>query len=98
MRKEYPEHDLVPLICHVMTHEMGHALGLVPVTASWHDPAARDSTYNPKHCHHMQADGSPECVMWFGLRGAPHTFCTSHEPNNCTHYLLAADLTKVKWV
>jgi hypothetical protein len=97
-RKLYPEHEAVPVLCHIMIHEIGHAFGLVPASASWRDPAARDENYNPKHCHHMHPDGSPECVMWFRVRGAPHNFCTSHEPHNCTHYLRAADLSKVKWV
>jgi hypothetical protein len=98
MRRRYAENELRTLLCHVMTHEIGHALGLLPVTASWHDRDARDKKYNIKHCHHVEADGSPECVMWFSTRGAPHDFCTSHQPHNCSHYLRAADLSKVKWV
>jgi hypothetical protein len=98
VRSRYPEHQLVPILCHIMTHEIGHAFGLVPDSASWKDPAKRDETYSPKHCHHVHVDGSPACVMWFSARGAPHTFCTSNEPNNCAHYLRAADLSKVKWV
>jgi len=98
VRKKYPEHELVPILCHIMTHEIGHAFGLVPTSASWADPAARDKPYNPKHCHHMHADGSPACVMWFSAHGAPHTFCTSHAPKSCRHYLLAGDLSKLKWI
>jgi hypothetical protein len=98
VRKRYPEQQLIPILCHIMTHEVGHAFGLVPESASWHDAALRDQPYNPKHCHHAHADGSPGCVMWFSAHDAPHTFCTSHEPNNCTHFLRAADLSKVKWV
>jgi hypothetical protein len=82
-----------------MLHEIGHAFGLVPKTASWADPDPRDQGYEVIHCRHIEGDGSPECVMWFKARhGGIGHYCTSHEPSNCAHYLRSLDLSKLKWI
>ncbi len=99
MRQHYAVHEILPLLCHVMLHEIGHAFELVPKAASWADPDPRDQGYEVIHCRHIEGDGSPECVMWFKARhGGIGHYCTSHDPRNCAHYLRALDLSKVKWI
>jgi hypothetical protein len=99
IREHYAAHEILPLLCHVMLHEIGHAFGLVPHTAPWADPDPRDKGYEVIHCRHVERDGSPECVMWFKARhGGIGHYCTRHEPRNCAHYLRVMDLSQVKWV
>jgi hypothetical protein len=82
-----------------LTHEIGHALGLVPSTAPWHDPDPRDKDYSPRHCGNKTA-GEPACVMWYvaGGPGVRTRFCGGNAPNDCTHFLLRADLSKTHWI
>jgi hypothetical protein len=84
----------------VLTHEIGHALGLVPETASWHDPDVRDKGYSLRHCGSMTAAKNPTCVMWWegGHEGERTRFCEANAPNNCKHFLLRADLSKTRWI
>jgi hypothetical protein len=83
-----------------LTHEIGHALGLVPPTALWHDPARRDMNYSLRHCKYKDATNEPRCVMWYmlGGAGARLRFCKSDAPNDCTHFLMRADLSTIHWI
>jgi len=85
-----------------LTHEIGHALGLVPPTASWHDPDPRDRGYSLRHCGYTNAAGEPRCVMWYRIGGgggeAHLRFCKSDPPDDCAHFLLRADLSHLRWI
>lgn len=83
-----------------LTHETGHALGLVATTASWIDPDPRDAGYSLRHCGYKTAAGVPRCVMWFMLGGGGDRllFCSSNDPNDCAHFLLNADLSTIHWI
>lgn len=85
-----------------LTHEIGHALGLVPVGAPWHDPDPRDAGYSLRHCKYQSAATPPEprCVMWFmlGGSGARLHFCKDDRPNDCAHYLLRTDYASLSWI
>jgi hypothetical protein len=81
-----------------LTHETGHALGLVNPSASWIDPDPRDSGYSLRHCGHKTGT-EPRCVMWFQLggSGARLRFCTD-DPDGCAHFLLQSDCSGIQWI
>lgn len=89
-----------------LTHEIGHALGLVPNGAAWHDPDPRDQQYGLKHCKYHAAavapatSTQPRCVMWFMLGGSgPRLrFCFDDAPNDCSHYLYRTDYSTLTWI
>jgi hypothetical protein len=85
-----------------LTHEIGHALGLVPVGAAWHDPDPRDAAYSLRHCKYKDSatPAQPRCVMWFmlGGSGARLKFCNSDKPNDCAHYLYRTDYSGLSWI
>jgi len=85
-----------------LTHEIGHALGLVPVGAAWHDPDPRDAVYSLRHCKYKDTATPPEprCVMWFmlGGSGARLKFCNSDKPDDCAHFLYRTDYSGLSWI
>ncbi|MFY0576310.1 hypothetical protein ACN28S_19860 [Cystobacter fuscus] len=85
-----------------LTHEIGHALGLVPNGAAWHDTDPRDVPYSLKHCKYNDAatPPSPRCVMWFMLGGSgPRLlFCSSNRPDDCSHFLYRTDYSTLRWI
>jgi hypothetical protein len=83
-----------------LTHEIGHALGLVAPSASWHDPDPRDAGYSLRHCGYKTPTNDPRCVMWFMLGGSGDRlrFCKSNAPNDCAHFLMRADLSTIRWI
>lgn len=83
-----------------LTHEIGHALGLVDKTAPWHDPDIRDQEYSLRHCGSKDAGGQATCVMWWqgGGAGIRTQFCSGNPPNDCKHFLLGADLSTIRWI
>jgi len=85
-----------------LTHETGHALGLVPNAASWRDTDPRDAPYDLKHCGYLTTGAIPEprCVMWYmlGGAGARLRFCSSDAPNDCGHFLLRTDYSTIAWI
>lgn len=87
----------------VLTHEIGHALGLVPTTASWRDTNSRDDKYSLRHCGHRNADMTPRCVMWWQLGNegsSRYDFCSLNDPSDCLHTLLKVDMarTSMAWL
>lgn len=82
-----------------LTHEIGHALGLVPPGAAWHDPDPRDAPYSLKHCKY-KSGSTPRCVMWFmlGGSGARLRFCSRNRPNDCAHFLKRTDYSSLSWI
>ncbi len=85
-----------------LTHEIGHALGLVPPGAAWHDPDPRDAGYSLRHCKYNDTATPPEprCVMWFmlGGSGARLRFCKDDRPDDCAHFLLRTDYASLAWI
>jgi hypothetical protein len=83
-----------------LTHEIGHALGLVSPTASWRDPDPRDAGYSLRHCGYKTPSNEPRCVMWFMLGGSGDRlrFCKSNAPDDCSHFLMHADLSTIRWI
>jgi len=85
-----------------LTHEIGHALGLVPPGAAWHDPDPRDAGYSLRHCKYQNAatPSEPRCVMWFMLGGSgPRLrFCNSDRPDDCSHFLYRTDYASLSWI
>ncbi|MGR8931675.1 MAG: hypothetical protein ACU836_13620 [Gammaproteobacteria bacterium] len=85
-----------------LTHEIGHALGLVSGSASWRDTDPRDAPYSLKHCGHQTTATPPQprCVMWFMLGGSGDRlrFCSSDRPNDCAHFLLRTDYSTINWI
>lgn len=85
-----------------LTHEIGHALGLVPKNAAWHDPDPRDAPYNPVHCTYKDTATPPQprCVMWYmlGGAGARLRFCASNRPDDCSHFLFRTDYSTLRWI
>lgn len=68
------------------THEVGHALGLVPSTVSWHD-----SVHTAGHCQ------DTNCVMWWNSDTASSDdFCTT-DPG-CEKWLKEVDLSTLSWL
>jgi hypothetical protein len=81
-----------------LTHEIGHALRLVQSTSPWHDPDPRDSG-SLRHCGRTDAAKKPLCVMWWTSKSCDaKQFCTGNPPNDCTHFLLNADLSAIRWI
>jgi hypothetical protein len=79
----------------VLAHELGHALGLVPTTASWRDTDSRDDKYSLRHCGHRNTDMTPRCVMWWQLGNEGNNrydFCHLNDPDDCLHTLLKVDM------
>ncbi len=85
-----------------LTHEIGHALGLVPNAAAWRDTDPRDAPYSLKHCGYRDTAATPEprCVMWFMLGGSgPRLrFCNSDRPDDCSHFLYRTDYAGLGWI
>jgi hypothetical protein len=85
-----------------LTHEMGHALGLVAPGAAWHDPDPRDAGYSLRHCKYKDTATPPEprCVMWYMLGGSgPRLrFCKDDKPNDCAHFLIRTDYSSLHWI
>jgi hypothetical protein len=85
-----------------LTHETGHALGLVQTGAGWRDTDPRDNGYSLRHCGYRTAATPPEprCVMWFMLGGGGDRlrFCSSNRPDDCAHYLLRTDYSSIIWI
>ena len=85
-----------------LTHEMGHALGLVAPGAAWHDPDPRDAGYSLRHCKYQDTATPPEprCVMWYMLGGSgPRLrFCKDDKPNDCAHFLIRTDYASLHWI
>jgi len=85
-----------------LTHEIGHALGLVPNAAAWRDTDPRDAPYSLKHCGYKTAatPAQPRCVMWFmlGGSGARLRFCSSDRPDDCAHFLMRTSYTSLSWI
>jgi hypothetical protein len=85
-----------------LTHEIGHALGLVAPGAAWHDPDPRDAGYSLRHCKYQDTATPPEprCVMWFMLGGSgPRLrFCKDDRPDDCAHFLLRTDYASLSWI
>lgn len=85
-----------------LTHEIGHALGLVPPGAAWHDPDPRDAGYSLRHCKYKDTAATPEprCVMWFMLGGGgPRLrFCHDDRPDDCSHFLYRTDYASLSWI
>jgi hypothetical protein len=87
-----------------LTHETGHALGLVPTTASWRDTDPRDNGYSLRHCGYLDtaAPAQPRCVMWYMLSsagtGPRNRFCSSDRPNDCAHFLCRTDYSTINWI
>jgi hypothetical protein len=101
IRRNHSDNEISPTLRRVMSHEIGHALGLVPPTASWRDTNPRDDVYpKTKHCAHRTADHFAACVMWWRIKGSgnPKFYCTAGDTENCSHFLRAADLAKVEWI
>ncbi len=92
--------DLQPCL----THETGHALGLVPTDASWRDTDPRDDGYSLRHCGYQDSatPSQPRCVMWYMLpptASGPRTrFCSSDGPNDCAHFLKRTDYEDIDWI
>jgi hypothetical protein len=85
-----------------LTHEIGHALGLVPTTAPWLDPDPRDAPYSLRHCKYKDTAATPEprCVMWFMLGGSgPRLrFCKDDRPDDCSHHLYRTSYASLSWI
>ncbi len=85
-----------------LTHEIGHALGLVPPAVAWVDPDPRDAPYSLKHCKYKDTAATPEprCVMWFmlGGSGARLRFCKDDRPDDCSHHLYRTDYASLSWI
>jgi hypothetical protein len=85
-----------------LTHEIGHALGLVPTTAAWLDPDPRDAPYSLRHCKYKDTAATPEprCVMWFmlGGSGARLRFCKDDRPDDCSHFLYRSNYGSLSWI
>lgn len=87
-----------------LTHETGHALGLVPTTApaGWRDTDPRDNGYSLRHCGYRTTATPPvpRCVMWYmlGGSGARLRFCSSDAPNDCAHFLMRTDYASLSWI
>jgi hypothetical protein len=83
-----------------LTHEIGHALALVPTTAPWLDPDVRDKDYSLRHCGNKTTAGQPSCVMWWegGGAGVRTHFCSGNSPNDCKTFLLRSDLSTIRWI
>ncbi len=99
LRRNRPDVDATYLQP-TLTHEIGHALGLVPKTSPWHDPDLRDKDYSLRHCESKTAAGQPSCVMWWrgGGAGVRTQFCSGNSPNDCKTFLLRADLSTIRWI
>lgn len=85
-----------------LTHEIGHALGLVPTGAAWRDTDPRDNAYSLRHCGYRTAAPArePRCVMWFMLGGSGERlrFCELSRPSNCGHHLRKTDYASARWI
>lgn len=88
-----------------IAHEVGHNLGLVPgaptaPSTAWHDPAARDNPYQPKHCGYNRTGTPPgACIMWFMLgQGNSQRFCTANHPSDCSFHLKRSDYSGLNWI
>lgn len=85
-----------------LTHETGHALGLVPTGAGWRDTDPRDNGYSLRHCGYQTTatPAQPRCVMWYMLGGSGDRlrFCSSNRPDDCAHFLLRTDYSSLRWI
>ncbi len=85
-----------------LTHEIGHALGLVAPGSAWEDTDPRDAGYSLHHCKYNTTATPPEprCVMWFmlGGSGARLRFCKDDRPNDCSHFLYRTDYASIAWI
>jgi hypothetical protein len=85
-----------------LTHETGHALGLVPTGAGWRDTNPRDNGYSLRHCGYRTTATPPEprCVMWYMLGGSGDRlrFCSTNRPDDCAHFLLRTDYSSISWI
>jgi hypothetical protein len=85
-----------------LTHEIGHALGLVAPGSAWEDTDPRDVGYSLHHCKYNDTATPPEprCVMWFmlGGNGARLRFCKDDRPNDCSHFLCRTDYAALSWI
>lgn len=85
-----------------LTHEIGHALGLVPTTAAWIDPDPRDAAYSLRHCKYKDTAATPQprCVMWFMLGGSGGRlrFCKDDRPDDCSHFLYRTGYASLSWI
>lgn len=85
-----------------LTHEIGHALGLVAVGSPWEDTDPRDAPYSLHHCKYNDTATPPEprCVMWFMLGGSGprFRFCKDDRPNDCSHFLYRTDYASLAWI
>ncbi|MBL8304832.1 MAG: hypothetical protein JNM26_18925 [Ideonella sp.] len=101
-RRQNPATPTGAQLQQALTHEIGHALGLVPNGAAWRDPDPRDAPYSLKHCKYNNTATPPEprCVMWFMLGGSgPRLrFCNSDRPDDCSHFLYRTDYASLAWI
>jgi hypothetical protein len=85
-----------------LTHEIGHALGLVAPSAAWRDTDPRDAPYSLKHCGYKDTatPAQPRCVMWYmlGGSGARLQFCSSDRPDDCAHFLMRTGYASLSWI